>query len=476
MMRIFSTLVSALFCTTAFTQEKWDLHKCVDYAFANNISVKQADVQARLSKLTLKQSKGSLYPTLGGGLNGSYQHGLNENPTTGTLESANFFSGSLGLQSGYTIFNWGARKNNILANELFAKADELGVDKTKNDVALFVANAFLQVMLRREQVRISEVQVNQSKEQLRITRRLVNAGSQPELNAIQIEAQLARDSSALLQAQALAEQGIINLKATLNLDMAVPFDIAAPALENIPVDNITDLQPEAVYNQALATQPLQKMFALRIEGSNYQVKAARGAMYPTLSAFGGLNTRFVSGKFPYLLTVAENVRTGAYVVNQTGDKLDVLIPRQNIFGQRSVGLFTQMKNNFGQSVGLSINFPIFNAWNTRTQWERTKIGTTQYMLQDEQERLTLKTNIYNAYQDAFSSLQKYNASSRNVLASQKALDFARKRYDIGLLGTLDYIITQNNLFRARIEEVSNRYDFVFKMKVLEFYKGEGIRL
>jgi outer membrane protein len=135
-----------------------------------------------------------------------------------------------------------------------------------------------------------------------------------------------------------------------------------------------------------------------------------------------------------------------------------------------------MKNNFGQSVGLSINFPIFNAWNTRTQWERTKIGTTQYMLQDEQERLTLKTNIYNAYQDAFSSLQKYNASSRNVLASQKALDFARKRYDIGLLGTLDYIITQNNLFRARIEEVSNRYDFVFKMKVLEFYKGEGIRL
>ena len=97
-------------------------------------------------------------------------------------------------------------------------------------------------------------------------------------------------------------------------------------------------------------------------------------------------------------------------------------------------------------------------------------------MQDEQERLNLKTNIYNAYQDAFSSLQKYNASTRAVEASEKALDFAKKRYDIGLLGTLDYITTQNNLYLAQIEEVSNHYDYVFKMKVLEFYKGQGIRL
>jgi outer membrane protein len=100
----------------------------------------------------------------------------------------------------------------------------------------------------------------------------------------------------------------------------------------------------------------------------------------------------------------------------------------------------------------------------------------QTQLQDEQERVNLKTNIYNAYQDAFSALQKYNATIRNVEVSQKALDFSKKRLDIGLLGTLDYIVTQNNLFRARIEEVSNRYDYVFKMKVLEFYKGQGLRL
>ena len=471
--RLFIGLVCIV--STGFSQEKWSLQRCVDYALSNNISVKQADVQARLTRLTANQVRGTLYPTLGGSSSGSYRRGLNENPTTGTFESADFFSGSLGVQSGYTIFNWGARKNNIAATELSAKADEVGVDRVKNDVSLAVANAFLQIMLRREQVRISEVQVNQSKEQLQITRKLVDAGSQPELNAIQIEAQLARDSSALLQAQALVEQGIINLKAFLNFDLSTFFDIEAPAVEMIPVQSIADLQPEIVYEQALREQPLQKMTAIRIEASKYNVKAARGAMYPTLSAFGALNTSFINRKFPYFIGFAPDQPTGAFVMDATGNKINVLAPRQQ-FGERSVGLFTQMKNNFGQSLGLNINFPIFNAWNTKTQWERSKLSVTQAQLQDDQERLNLRSNIYNAYQDAFSSLQKYNASSRNVEASQKALDFSKKRYDIGLLGTIDFITTQNNLFRARIEEVSNHYDFVFKMKVLEFYKGQGIKL
>jgi outer membrane protein len=440
----------------------------------NNISVKQADVQARLSRLTADQIALTKYPSVNGALSGSYQRGLNENPTTGTLESADFLSGSMGVQGSYDLFNWGARKNNIAANELLAKADELNIDRAKNDIALVVANAFLQVMLRREQVKVSEIQLSQTVEQLRTTRKLVNAGSQPELNAIQIEAQLARDSSALLQAQAFVEQSLINLKGILNLDMATPFDIDAPPVDKIPVDNITDLQPEAVYNLALTNQPQQKIFGLRIEASEKQVAASRAAMYPRVTAFAGLNTRFINGKFPYLIGVSDQV-TGAYILDQTGNKVNVLAPRQNM-GLRTVGLFNQLNRNFGQSVGLSVNFNLFNAGSARTNWNRTKLNVTQFQLQDEQERLNLKTNIYNAYQDAYSALQKYNASVRSVQASQRALDISKKRYDIGLLGTLDFITTQNNLFRARIEEVSNHYDFVFKMKVLEFYKGLGLRL
>ena len=138
---LFSLLVSL----SAFGQEKWGLQKAVAYAMANNITVKQAINQAQISQLTYKQAKLTTLPTLGGSLNSSYQRGLNENPTTGTLESASFLSGSIGAQSQYTIFNWGARKYNIGAAQLYLEADQAGIDKAQNDIALLVANAFLQV-------------------------------------------------------------------------------------------------------------------------------------------------------------------------------------------------------------------------------------------------------------------------------------------------------------------------------------------
>lgn len=455
-------------------QEKWSLQQCVDYALKNNVSVKQSDVQARITAITAKQGKASLYPNITGSINSSYQHGLTTNPTTNILESASYLSGNMNLQASYNIFNWNARKNTIAANNLNLKADEIGIDKAKNDISLAVANAFLQVMLRREQARISDLQMNQSKAQLSNTRKLVNAGSQPELNAIQLEAQLAKDSSAVLQADALIEQSFINLKAYMNYDFTLPFDIASPSVDDIPIDNITDVQPDAVYRLALQTQPLQKMYRVRIEAAGKQVKAARGYMYPGLAAFGGMSTRVINSKRP-IPGLLPDKPDGSYV-KVDGTQYPVYSPSFGIVGYSGTRLFKQLNQNFGQDIGVGISFSIFNNYTSRTQWERAKANVSQLKLQNEQENLNLKANIYNAYQDAFSSFQKYQASQRTVAYSQKALDISKKRFDIGLLGTLDYIITQNNLYLAQIEEVSNQYDFVFKMKVLEFYKGQGIKL
>jgi outer membrane protein len=458
----------------AFGQEKWSLRQCVDFALKNNVSVRQSDVQARISAITAAQSRMTLYPNLTGSINSSYQHGLTTNPTTNVLESSSYISGTMNLQASYNIFNWNARKNTIAANNLNLKADEIGIDKAKNDISLAVANAFLQVMLRREQARISEVQTNQSRAQLSNTRKLVEAGSQPELNAIQLEAQLAKDSSAVLQANALIEQSLINLKAYLNYDFTLPFDIAAPSVDDIPIENITDLQPEPVYQLALHTQPLQIMNKIRIEAAQKQVKAARGYMYPGLAAFGGLSTRAINAQKP-VLGLFPAKPNGSYV-EVNGTEYPVFSPSYGIVNYSGTSLTKQLNQNLGQDIGIGINFSIFNNYTSRAQWERSKVNVRQLQLQDEQENLNLKTNIYNAYQDAFSSYQKYQASQRTVAYSQKALDISKKRFDIGLLGTLDYIITQNNLYLAQIEEVSNHYDFVFKMKVLEFYKGQGIKL
>lgn len=465
--------LSALLFLQASGQEKWSLQRCVEYALKNNISVKQSDVQARLSRITAMQSAMTRIPNLSGSLSSGYSHGLTTNPTTNILQSANFLSGSMNVQASYNVFTWNARKNTIAANNLLLKADEVGIDKAKNDISLTIANAYLQVMLRREQARISEVQVNQSRAQLSNTLKLVNAGSQPELNAIQLEAQLAKDSSSLLQSQALTEEALINLKAYMNFDFSLPFDIETPVLDQIPIENITELQPENVYKMALATQPLQQMYRLRIDAANKQIKAARGYMYPALIAYGGVTSSAINVKYPQMVLV-EPQSTSAYITVGS-EKYTVYAPSYKQVGLTGIPLFTQVNQNFGQNVGLSISFSLFNGYTYRTQWERAKVNVAQLTLQNEQDDLTLKTNIYNAYQDAYSSLQKYYASQRTVAYSQRALDISKKRFDIGLLGSLEYIITQNNLYLAQIDEVSNHYDFVFKMKVLEFYKGQGVK-
>jgi len=470
-------IILSLICLHAincYSQEKLTLQECVNYALKNNVSVKLADVQSRLSTITAKQSEMTRLPNLNGNINSAYQHGLTTNPTTNILESSSYISGSMNVQASYNIFNWSARKNSIAANNLYKKADEVGIDKARNDVSLAVANAFLQVMLRREQARISEVQMDQSKAQLENTRKLVTAGSVPELNAIQLEAQHAKDSAALLQAQALIEQSIINLKAYMNYDFALPFDIAAPPLDAIPLENIGDLQPQVVFNIAVNNQPIQQAYKLRIEGAQKQAVAARSYMYPGLSAFGGMTTSAINVHKPIIGPLPDQKTTSYVEVN--GSKFPVYAPSFGITGYNGIPIGRQLSNNFGQNIGLSLNFSIFNAYTSRTQWERAKANVVQLQLQNEQENVNLKANIYNAYQDAFSSLQKYNASHRTVEYSQKAFDISKKRYDIGLLGTLDFIITQNNLYLAQIDEVSSHYDFVFKMKVLEFYKGQGIKL
>lgn len=473
-MKKFLTLIALTASLHSFAQEKWDLRKCVDYALQNNISVKQADVQARLSRLLADQSKLTHLPNANASVSTTYQHGLNINPTTNVFENVDISGGNLGFQSSYTIFNWFARKNNIDANMLTAKADEMNIERTKNDLALSVANAFLQVMLRREQANVSAVQLKQSQDQLKITRKFVDAGSQPELNAIQLEAQVERDSATYIQALASVEQGVINLKAFMNFDFATKFDIEYPAVESIPVDNILDLQPQAVYELALVNQPQQKVTSLRIQSSQKLVGAARGAMYPTLTATGTLNTRFSNNVYDYRSQTTLGPTT-AYALDNA-NKYPVYAYQNTIIGVDKVSFGNQLNRYFGQAIGLNLNVPLFNAHQSRTQWERAKINVRQTQLQDDQEKQTLRSNVYNSYQDAFSALQKYNSSKKSVAVSEKALEFAQKRYDVGLLGTLDLITTRNNVFTAKIQELSNHYEYVFKLKVLEFFKGQGIRL
>jgi outer membrane protein len=467
---------------TASAQQKWDLRQCVDYAIQNNISVRQSDLQARFSELAYKQSVSSQLPSLNAGGSVGYRLGRSENPTTGVLEDNNFFNTGLQMQSGVNLFNWFAAKYNREANKLSWNADKEQAKKVQDDISLSVAVAYLQVLLAREQSGIAAVQVSQTQKQLETTKVRVAAGALPELNAAELEAQLARDSSSLISAQATAVQFLLQLKALLNLDAAADFDIAVPPVDFIPLESIASLQPEAVYLSALQFLPQQKVNKLRIAAAQKNVSAAHARLFPSFNAFGSLSTNAIDFKKAIYNQVFNGYVNSSARVNAGGGvfypvEIPSYTPGSNIVSYYRPGsISSQFKTNFGQSVGISMSVPVFNGRSAKTNLDRTKLTVQQLQLQLEQGEKQLKQDIYKAYNDATTAMQKHNADVKSLSTANRAYEYAKKRYDANLLSSYDLLNSNNNVLRAKIQALYSQYDFVFKMKLLEYYKGQGLKL
>ena len=470
----FGTFLLPVVPVMAQQSQEWDLKRCVEYALANNISVKQQDVQARLSELTLKQNKLNQYPNASLGLNSGINGGRSIDPTSNQFTNQQLFFAGASFSTNVTVFNFFSLKNTIAGNQYDYDAAKAGVDKLKNDIALNVATAYLLVLVAQEQVNITQVTVTQSVQNLANTRQRVDAGSLPELNAAEAEAQLARDSSALITNQATLQQNILQLKAVMNVDAAVPFVVVLPPIDKIPVEPIANLDPEKVYQLALVNLPQQRANDLRIKGGQKYVESARSAMYPTFSLFGSLGTNYARNK-QGIVEFDKYVNTPD-IVNTGSGTYPVQAPTYKVVGVTYSRLGPQISDNFNQRVGLSVNIPIFNNGTLRTTWQRNKLNLENLQLQKEQDNVTLKQNIYKAYSDATASLQKYEASKRSLATAEKSYDFAQKRYNVGLLATIDLLTNQNNLTTAKVNTVAAQVDYVFKIKVLEFYKGQGLKL
>lgn len=449
-------------------QDTWDLRRCVDYAMANNITVQQADVQARVAVLQTKLSRAVTLPTLNFNTQSGYQFGRNIDPTTNQFTNQKIFFQTYNVQAGITLFNFFNVKNNVLASEKSEEAYRLSVGKARNDIALNVAAAYLQALLSIEQANIAKVQINQTTAQLGNTRKLVEAGSMPELNAAQLEAQLATDSSNYITAVGTADQNRIQLIGLLNLDEATPFNVSAPDVNKIPIPPLNDLEPAYVYKLALSNQPLQQSDSMFIIANEYAVKSARGAMYPSLSAFGQLSSNYGSTFREYSSQFAADT-----VFTNGGDFF--ILPGGNTIVKKP-NYFRQIANdNFNQGIGLQINIPLLNGRQLRNNYERAKLSLVNAKLQSRADNLTLQQNIYTAYSNTVSDLAKYKASIKAVETQQYAYDLATKRYEIGILSTIDYITLQTNLFTAKLNQVSAKYNYIFAIKVLEFYKGQNVQ-
>jgi outer membrane protein len=465
----------------AQTNEKWDLRRCVEYALTNNVSVRQADIQARLSAIALKQSKLQQIPSLNFSGNHGFSFGRSLDYSTNVYTDNNVMYQQLGLNAQVNLFNWNSQRNTIKSNDYNYQADEAAIDKAKNDIALNVARQYLLVLLDIEQAEVTDIQLKQSQAQYQNTRKQVDAGALPELNAAELEAQVARDSANLISALTQVEVDKLTLKALINLPADAVFELEVPAVEQIPVDNILEISPALVYNMAIQSQPQIKVNNLRLLASQKSYASAKGRQYPSISLFGQLGTAFNSSFKAINEVNLGDHPTPAYILNGP-DKFYVYSPQMGVvtskknFGQLWDGYGTQIKNNFGQGIGIGLSIPIFNGWSARADIERAKWDIKNKELAIEQDTLALKQDVYTAYNQALGSFHTFSARQKEVAIAERSFDLASKRYDIGAMQTIEWLTNQTNLYNARINALIAQYDYVFKMKVLEFYKGQGIRL
>src|SRR5580700_69088 len=332
--------IPVFFTYTAAAQDKWDLKRCVEYAVTNNISVKQADVQARLSKLTLDQSRLSQIPTLTAGVSAGINSGRFQNPITYVLETQTSLQSGLSVQSSVTVFNGFYLQRTIDANRYAWQALLANTELLKNNITLNVANAYLTVLLANQTAQAALLQLQLSQNQLELTHKQVVAGTLPELNAAELESQVAQDSSNYITDKNNVIQDILQLKAYMALDASTPFEVDTPPVDQIPIEQLANLQPDAVYALALTNQPQQKMDALQIRSYQELVRATKGAMYPVVSLYGALSSYYLNTPGEAAVIYGTTVDTVGHVVG-SGTPVTNPVPLYKIVETKAPGYFTQ---------------------------------------------------------------------------------------------------------------------------------------
>jgi outer membrane protein len=386
--------------------------------------------------------------------------GTTIDPSSNNYSFDNAVFNSIGVSASVNVFGWGKLKNLQAASRFDAEAALAQVESNERSVAITITSYYLQVLAAREQVMISEAQVALTANQVDITGKQVKAGIIPELNLAEVKSQLSSDSSALIAAQNLHEQALWGIKGLLNLNAAINFQIVEPVTESIVTQSLLELQPADVFQVALNVQPQQKADRLRVQSAEKLMRATRSAMYPDLSFGVSLGTVFyktfkkVSG---YEIVDYSPVEGIEPMVNVGGTNYFVQSPQYNVvktsrsFSEIWDGYGKQLNNNFGQTYALKLSIPVFNNGRNRNDYEKSKLRYRNTELQRQQNSQNLETNIYSAYINARSSMQRVTAERRNVESAGTAYNFSAKRYTVGLMSSIDLLVNQNNLLRAKLQ-------------------------
>lgn len=454
----------------SFAQKVWSLKECVDYALKNNIQIKQSEIYSELAATGQTQDFFNLFPSLNGSSSYSYNSGRSVDPTSYQFTTQNIQSANLSLNANVILFSGFQLQNTLKQSKLNYMSSKYDLDKITNDVSLNVAAAYLQVLYSREQLTFSNNRVDAAKKQRDRSKILVDAGTLPQGSLLDAESQLAGEELTKVTAENALISSYLTLTQLLELDSIGDFKVEDPKVD-IPDKGSLALSVNEIYNTALTTQPEIKSADYKIQSAEAGLAISRGARSPRISIFSSLSTSYSSEA---QRTVGSPVFIGfnpTGAVTSTGE--DVLSPSY-IYNYEKTPLSDQFDQNFYKSVGLSLNIPIFNGLSATTNIKRAKLNLENAKYSSEFTKNQLYKSIQQAQADALAALNKYSASEKSSLAQSENFKYVEKKFNAGLITSLDIVTARNNLTKAESDLLQAKYDFIFRLKVLDFYQGKPL--
>lgn len=469
--RSFLSLIAMLVCsiTIQAQSKKWTLEECVTYAIQNNISIKQSELDSKMALIDKKSAVGRFLPSLNASASHSWNIGLNQDITTGLLQNKTTQFTSAGANVGIDIYSGLQNQNTLRKANLSIVAAKYQLVKMKEDIALNVANAFLQVLFNKENLKVQKEQLRINEKQYVRSEELVKVGSIPRGDLLDVKATLALNNQNVITAEnsllisKLSLSHLLQLKDFENFDVVDDTDVK-------DANNIMAQTPSAIYEKAFEGRTELKIARTNLEIAEKNVAIAKGAFQPTLQGFYSFNSRVaysdrVTGVIP-------NTSNPTSIVGFVeGTNQNVLSPNFTRVLGNPAPFFDQFNTNKGQSFGMQLSVPVFNGFSARNNVERSKVSLERSKIAVEQQNLDLQRNVYTAFADAKGALNAYESSVAALEARQGAYNYATEKYSVGLMNSFDFNQSQTLLTNAQSEVLRTKYDYIFKIKILEFYFG-----
>jgi len=455
------------------TKTTWTLQECIEYSLKNNLQVKQAEFASENTLLTLKQAKNNLLPAINGSTGYGWSFGRSIDPTENTFVNQQISSNNFNLSGSVPLFNGLQLQNTIKRNRLENEAALSDVEQTKNDVVLNVVAAYTQILFSDELLQNAQLQLNTSQQQLERTQKLFRAGSVAESNIFEINSQMATDELSIINAQNQKNIAELNLIQLLDLRDIKHFEVVKPDIKD-PDQDVIMIDAGEVYAASQQRMPQVTSVDLRVSSALKDIDIARGAYYPRLSLSGSISTNYSSARQQQVLLNTPNIQTIGFV---NGDQTQpVLYSVPYSYSYTSYGFFNQLTDNQGKSIFLNLSIPIFNGFQVRNNVSRAIINHKLAVLNTEVVRNQLRTSIQQAFADAVAAQQKFIATKKQLAALELTYRNTEIKFNNGLVNTTDFNVARNNFTRAQSDLITAKYDYTFKLKILDFYQGKPLAL